>query len=167
MAGFLGVHVLRTDGGRWTREPVVDGNPEPWPRSGSSEAAMGRLGGERFLATIEPWHGSQVVVYRHRERAWTRHVIDSAIEDGHTLVAGDFDGDGRDELVAGERAGRHSVYVYRAASPDSDTWTRDPLDDGGMPAAGCAVADVNGDRRPDVVCIGTATAMVKWYENVP
>jgi hypothetical protein len=166
VAGFLGVHALRFDGHAWTREPVVRGSPEPWPRSGASEVAVGRVGRERFLATIEPWHGNEVVVYLRREGGWVRHVIDAAITDGHTLVVGDFDGDGRDEIAAGERGGRHSVYLYRATSPASDTWSKRPLDDGGMPAAGCAVADLNGDRRPDVVCIGTATATVKWYENL-
>jgi hypothetical protein len=166
VAGFLGVHALRFDGRRWTREPVVDGDPDPWPRSGSSEVVVGHLGGERFVATIEPWHGNQVVVYRQRGDRWVRQVIDASVTDGHTLVAGDFDGDGRDELVAGERAGRKSVYVYRAATTGPDRWSKRPLDDGGMAAAGCAVADLNGDRRPDVVCIGTATANLRWYENV-
>jgi len=167
VAGFLGVHALRFDGHAWTREPVVEGDPAPRPRGGSSEVAVGHLDGERFVATIEPWHGNEVVVYRQHAGTWVRHVVDDAIMDGHTLVAGDFDGDGRDELVAGERSGRRSVYLYRAASTASDTWSKRPLDDGGMPAAGCAVADLNGDRRPDVVCIGTATATVKWYESVP
>jgi hypothetical protein len=166
VAGFLGVHVLRFDGRQWTRTAVVDGNPEPWPRSGASEVAAGHLGRERFIATIEPWHGNQVVVYRQRRGRWVRHVIDAATADGHTLVAGDFDGDGRDELVAGERAGRRSVYLYRCMSAERDTWSKHVLDDGGMAAAGCAVADLNGDRKTDVACIGTATANLRWYENV-
>ena len=35
-----------------------------------------------------------------------------------------------------------------------------------MAGAGCAAADLNGDKRMDIVCIGTATANLKWYENV-
>ena len=31
--------------------------------------------------------------------------------------------------------------------------------------AAVAVADLNADKRADVVCIGTATANLKWYEN--
>jgi hypothetical protein len=166
VAGFLGVHLLRFDGGRWSRTAVVQGNPEPWPRSGSSEVAAGHLGPERFIATIEPWHGNQVVVYRQREGRWVRHVIDASVVDGHTLVVGDFDGDGQDDLVAGERAGRRSVYLYRAVDAERDTWSKHLLDDGGMAAAGCAVADLNGDRKPDVACVGTATANLRWYENV-
>jgi hypothetical protein len=126
---------------------------------------VGHLGRERFVATIEPWHGNKVVVYRRDGEAWKRHVIDETIGDGHTLVAGDFDGDGQDELVVGERQGNRSVYLYRAVNVRDDIWSKEPLDDGGMAAAGCAVADLNADKRPDVVCIGTATANLKWYEN--
>src|SRR4051794_13921346 len=113
----------RAAAGRAQRSWMV--NPDPWPRSGSSEVVAGHLGGERFIATIEPWHGNQVVVYRRRAGKWVRHVIDASIADGHTLVAGDFDGDGRDDLVAGERAGRRSAYLYRSIDPQRDTWSKD------------------------------------------
>jgi hypothetical protein len=53
-----------------------------------------------------------------------------------------------------------------SSSPDGATWTRRVLDEGGMAGAGCAASDLNGDKRMDIVCIGTATANVKWYENV-
>ena len=36
-----------------------------------------------------------------------------------------------------------------------------------MAAAACAVADLNGDGRTDIACIGSATANLKWYENLP
>ena len=163
-ASFLGVHRLEFDDGRWRRSRIVTGNPAGWPRSGSSEVAVGRLGRDRFLATIEPWHGNQVVVYRQAEGSWRRRVIDDAIVDGHTLVTGDFDGDGSDEIVAGERQGQRSVYVYRANSAKS-TWKRQALDSGDMAGSGCAVADLNGDRRLDIVCVGDSTANLKWYEN--
>jgi len=35
-----------------------------------------------------------------------------------------------------------------------------------MAGSGCAAADINGDRRPDLVCIGNSTANIKWYENL-
>ena len=166
-ASFLGVHARRFDKGQWSRTKVVDGDPSPWPKSGSSEIVVGRLGHEYFLGTIEPWHGNQAVVYRQRDGVWTRHVVDGSITDGHTMSVGDFDGDGQDEIVVGEREGKRSVYLYRLTNVREDRWARQVLDDGGMAAAGCTVADLNGDKRPDVVCIGTATANVKWYENRP
>jgi hypothetical protein len=164
-ASFLGVHLMQFERGRWIRTKIVGGDPGDWPKSGASEIVVGRIWRERFLATIEPWHGNEVVVYRRSNGAWRRHVIDETITDGHAMVVGDFDGDGQDEIVVGERGGRRSVYLYRLANARDDRWTRELLDDGGMPAAGCAVADLNGDGRPDVVCIGTATATLKWYEN--
>ena len=165
-ASFLGVYLMRFDRGRWTRRRVTGGDPAAWPKSGASEIAVGRIGRARFLTTIEPWHGNKVVVYRPSGGSWQRHVIDEALTDGHTLVVGDFDGSGRDEIVAGERGGKRSVYLYRLVSPGEDRWTRQTLDEGGMAAAGCAVADLNADRRLDVVCIGAATANLKWYENL-
>jgi len=35
-----------------------------------------------------------------------------------------------------------------------------------MGAAGCVIADINGDGKPDFACTGTTTNNVKWYENV-
>ena len=164
-ASFLGAWALRFDEGRWTRTLVVRGDPAAWPKSGASDVMAGYLGRERFLATIEPWHGNQVVVYRQDKDAWKRHVIDQTITDGHAIVAGDFDDDGSDELVVGERGGKRSVYLYRMTDATHDAWEKQVLDDGGLAAAGCAVADLNADKRLDVVCIGTATANLKWYEN--
>jgi hypothetical protein len=34
-----------------------------------------------------------------------------------------------------------------------------------MAASSCAVADLNADGRPDIICIGSETANLKWYEN--
>lgn len=167
-ASFLGVHLHEYADGAWTRTQVAAGDPGAWPGSGASEAQVGRLGSERFVATIEPWHGHQVVVYRQPAgsgaAAWSRRVIDATLEDGHTLVVADVDGDGRDEIVAGERRGRQSVYLYRMPA-DESAWARQVVDDGGMGASGWAIADLNLDDRPDVVCAGSLTANVKWYEN--
>jgi hypothetical protein len=90
-------------------------------------------------------------------------VIDDTLVDGHTIVTADLNGDKRDEVIAGFRGQGRSVYVYHA---NDSGWNRVTIDDGGMAAAACAVADLNGDRRVDVVCIGSATANLKWYENL-
>jgi hypothetical protein len=166
-AGFAGVHRYERTSGGWTRVTVATGDPAPVPKGGSSDVAVGRAsrgGGSLFLATIEPWHGSQLVIYRRASSGYDREVIDTAIVDGHTLVTADLDGDGIDEIIVGQRGGSHSVWVYVRSLP-SGKWSRSTLDDGGMAAAGCAAADLNGDGRVDIACIGTATANLKWYEN--
>jgi hypothetical protein len=85
-ASFTGVDVFSFGKKkRWERTRIVNGNPDPWPRSGSSEIAVGHLARARFLSTIEPWHGNQVVVYRQQGQKWQRQVIDTTLNDGHVL----------------------------------------------------------------------------------
>jgi hypothetical protein len=164
----VGIHLFKLEkDGRWNRTEIAKGNPAAWPKSGSSDVAVGHLGGMRYVAAIEPWHGNQVVVYRQQAGDWQRRVIDDALVDGHTLWTADLNGDGDDEIVAGFRGGNHGVFVYYADDADGRQWSKQPLDDGGVAAAACAVADLNGDGRTDVACIGAATANLKWYENLP
>jgi hypothetical protein len=166
-AGFGGIHVFKLGkNGRWSRTEIAKGDPAPWPKSGSSDIALGHLAKSRFLAAIEPWHGNEVVVYREGKSAWERQVIDTSLVDGHTILTADFDGDGLDEIVAGYRGQGRSVYLYRAESAAGDRWSRQTLDEGDMAAAACAAADLNGDGRQDIACIGSATANLKWYENL-
>ncbi len=164
-AGFMGTYLHRFANGKWTPAEMSKGDPDPWPKSGASDVALGKLGAQKFIATIEPWHGNQVVIYRPNGSAWARQMIDDGITDGHAIVTLDIDGDGRDEVIAGQRGGARSLMLY-AASADGASWTKRTIDEGGMAGAGCAAADLNADKRVDIVCIGTATANLKWYENV-
>jgi aldos-2-ulose dehydratase/isomerase family protein/VCBS repeat protein len=166
-ASFMGVDLFSFGKKKaWARTRIANGNADPWPRSGSSEIAVGRLGRDRFLGTIEPWHGNQVVVYGQQGQSWQRQVIDTSLNDGHVLLTADLNRDGRDEIIAGYRGPGRSVYIYSADDVKGTRWSRQILDDGGIGAAGCVVADLNGDTRPDVACIGTATTNLKWYENL-
>jgi hypothetical protein len=167
-ASFVGIDLYKLEkDGRWSRTEIAEGDPSAWPKGGSSDVAVGRLGGKRYLAAIEPWHGNQVVLYRQSGKEWQRRVIDASLVDGHTIWTADLNGDGNDEIIAGFRGGSHSVFVYYADDAGGDHWSKQVLDDGGMAAAACAVADLNGDGRPDVACVGSATANLKWYENLP
>ena len=169
-ASFEGVHLFQSAGQgsdlRWSKTRLAEGDQVSRPRRGSSEIGVGRIHGRRFLATIEPWHGEQVVVYFPGKRGglWSRHVIDDSFRDGHALAVADLNGDGHDEIVAGYRGQGTSLYVYYAADSTGTGWERQRLDDG-MAAAGVVVADLNGDGRPDMVAIGASTANVVWYEN--
>jgi FG-GAP-like repeat len=178
-AGFDGVFLHRSTGSaafagklEWSHERLTVGDPDPRPKSGSSEIRVGHLAGGRFLATIEPWHGDKVVVYTPSKdsqgrQQWQRHVIDDTFQDGHAVEVADFDGDGTDEVVAGFRGEAASTYLYVAASSQGDQWKRQDLDAGGMAAAACDIADLNADGRLDIVCIGARTANIKWYEGLP
>jgi hypothetical protein len=162
-AGFTGIHQFCFGDDRSvTRTEIAKGDPAAWPKSGSSDVAVGHLGMARFLAAIEPWHGNQVVVYTGTGPKLDRQVIDDSLLDGHTIQTADFEGDGNDEIVAGFRGQPRSVYLYRYDSA-AKRWTRRELDKGGMGAAACAIADLNDDGKPDVACIDATR--LKWYEN--
>lgn len=160
-AGFEGIYLFKSG----TRTEITKGNPAPWPKSGSSDVAVGHLGRKRILAAIEPWHGNEVSVYRLHGKQWQRSVIDATLVDGHTIQTADLNGDGNDEIIAGYRGGDHSVFIYYPEQGGKQ-WRRETLDHGGMAAAACAVADLNGDGAVDIACIGSATANLKWYENL-
>jgi hypothetical protein len=163
-AGFNGIQLYKLSAdGRWIRTEIAKGDPAPWPKGGSSDVAVGKLGKERYLAAIEPWHGNEVAVYRSIAGVWQREVIDASLVDGHTIVTAVLANDGADQIIAGFRGQPQRVYIY---SFDGKRWNRQTLDDGGIAAAACAVADLNGDGRLDIACIGSATHNLKWYENL-
>jgi hypothetical protein len=162
-ASFNGIHLFRYGkDARWTRTEIAKGDPAAWPKSGSSDIAIGHLGKARFLAAIEPWHGNQVAVYSERGGKWEREVIDTTLSDGHTIQVADLNGDGNAEIVAGFRGAPHSVYVY-TYDGTTKRWNRSDLDNGTMGAAACAIADLNKDGRPDIACIDSTR--LKWYEG--
>jgi hypothetical protein len=165
-ASFTGIHLFRFAGGKWSRTEIAKGDPAAWPKSGSSDVAVGTIGRQRFLAAIEPWHGNQVAIYRQKGGAWNRQVIDDSLVDGHTIIAADLNGDGSGEVIAGYRGKGRSVFVYSAEDSAGERWSKQTLDDGGMAAAACAAADLNGDGRVDIACIGSASTNLKWYENL-
>jgi len=165
-ASFVGIDLFRYGkDGRWTRTAISPGDPAPWPKSGASDVAVGRLGKQRFLAAIEPWHGNEVAIYHPRQGEWQRQMIDDSLVSGHTIWTADLTGDGRDEVVAGFRGKGQSVVIYYPQDLTGTRWSKHVLDSGGMAASACAIADLNGDGRPDIACIGSATANLKWYEN--
>src|SRR6185437_2314593 len=168
--GFDGI-VLHSATGRgdklqWKHEKLSPGHEEPAPRKGASDVAIGQSHGKRFLAAVEPWHGNEVVVYtRNGSEAWHRKVIFSDLAEGHEVVVGDFNGDGLDDIVAGDRGKGKSVHIFYAQDDRGENWEHQLIDNGGMAGSGCVKSDINGDGRPDVVCIGSSTGNLKWYEN--
>ena len=91
-----------------------------------------------MIATIEPWHGNQVVTYTRVEaeqKLWDRHVIDEQLRWGHAVWFADLDGDGDDELIIGVRddpnpkAGdkfteRRGVRIYKCTDGKGAKWDR-------------------------------------------
>jgi hypothetical protein len=177
VASYEGVSWLRRgDDGRWVRSHIGAGNQErPNATRGSSEIKLGRLrDGKKFIATIEPWHGNQVVVYTPQGEItsmWKRHVIDEELKWGHAVWCADLDNDGSDELVIGIRDPVpqtkifSGVKVYKPADLAGGKWAKNVVDSGGVATEDLAAADLNGDKLIDLVAVGRQTKNVKIYWN--
>ncbi|HUG89879.1 MAG TPA: VCBS repeat-containing protein [Planctomycetaceae bacterium] len=172
-----GVHVIaREAGGGWRKDRIGTGAAGDKPADrGAGEIKTGRLGRDarRFVTTIEPMHGTSVVVYLADSSAggWQRHVLDDTLRRGHALWTADLDGDGMDEIIVGHSdAGPGpvkgpGVYVFDAADATGREWTKHVIDDGGMATEDAIAADLTGDGRIDIVAGGRNTHNVKLYVN--
>jgi FG-GAP repeat len=172
-AGFDGIVLHQAIGEgktfHWENLLLSKGHEEEAPRAGTSDVAVGQVKKNRILAAVEPWHGNEVVVYtRDKSSQWQRRVIFDELKEGHEVCVGDLNGDGRDDIVAGDRARGEvaSAHVFYAKNDAATDWHHEVLDYLGMSASGCSVADINSDGRLDVILIGSATANIKWYENL-
>jgi hypothetical protein len=166
-ASYAGIQLLSFTKGEWIATQLTTGDPRPWPLCGSSEVRLGRLGPQRMIVAIEPWHGNQVVVYFPKSGAgWRRQVLNDQMENGHALAVGDLNGDGYDEIVCGCRGKGGQLAIYQATDSHGEHWRRVPLDDGGIAAVDCAIEDFDGDDRPDIACIGASSGNLKIYRNI-
>jgi hypothetical protein len=153
-----GVHALRRHkDGTWSRTLIGEGKP--------GEVKLGRVGGRRLLATVEPWHGTTIVVYAERPGPWTRTTIEAGLDQGHALGWADFDGDGDDELAAGWRGGPTPGLAVYAVDRSGALRSKTIVDAGGMATEDLMVGDFDGDGRPDIVASGRATQNVRIYWN--
>jgi hypothetical protein len=192
LASWEGVFVLeRNVAGRWTRTRIGSGNQESKPSKGSSEVKVGRYrNGGSYVATIEPWHGYQVVVYTPPAPSdrgstatadsaplWSRQVLAEPLQWGHAVWCADLDGDGDEELIIGQRdpnkAGSNAprgpgVFVFDpkpGSGTNSLSFERHTIDDGGMACEDALAADLDADGRTDLIAGGRATHNVKIYWN--
>jgi hypothetical protein len=177
-ASYEGVGLLRQEGPeKWTRRQLGEGNQaNPKSNRGSSEVKEGKLkNGQKYIATIEPWHGNQVVVYTppaDPAKHWDRHVLDENLKWGHAVWCADIDGDGDEELIVGVRddlskkpGERCGVRIYKALDGKATRWARHIVEEGGVAVEDLAAADLNGDGRIDLVAAGRATGNVRIYWN--
>ena len=184
VASFEGVNVMfRSPSGDWTRHLIGTGDQQSKPKRGASEIKRGQLGdGSDYLATIEPWHGNQVVVYLppagfqpaqattgEWDQLWSRQVLDEDLQWGHAVWCANIDGDQDEELVIGVRdnldeSHRCGLRIYDPHD-GGRSWTSSVIDPGGVAVEDLAVADFDADGKLDIVTVGRQTKNVRIYWN--
>ena len=182
VASFEGLHWLRfnTSGNEWFLTRIGEGNQQTSPNRGCSEVQLGRLSNDRpYFATIEPWHGTQAVVYLPPASGptsgslWTRHVLDETLAWGHAVKCANIDQDADEELIVGVRDNASSesqcgvrIFDPKALDDGSSTeWRRELLDAGGVAVEDMAVADLDANGKVDLVAVGRATHNLRIYWN--
>ncbi len=162
-----GVHLLEKAGDDW--------KPTRMTEKGSGEVRLGKLpNGKRLIATVEPFHGHEVVVNPENPGGlWSerRVVLDDTLKQGHALAAADFLGLGYDQIIAGwrepnEADNKVGIRLYIPTAEDGSTWKRHAvIDDNTMACEDFKVADLNGDGKPDIIAAGRATKNLVIYWN--
>jgi len=176
IAAWEGVFLIdRAADGDWSLEHLGAGNQETERSKGSSEVKLGRLrNGDSYSATIEPWHGHQVVVYTRPEDGstpWNRSVIDEPLRSGHAVWTADLDDDTDEELIIGHRnenadGSGPGLFVYDPVADRTPiSFRKITVDDGGVAVEDAVAADLNGDGLPELIAGGRATHNVRIYWN--
>lgn len=99
--------------------------------------------------------GERLLHFTRRPEGWTCTIVGDNLNDPHDVLAGDMNGDGRDEVVVREKDGRLLVWHPTAAGP----WRRQ-LIASDLPGDGTALAAI---ARPGVLDLVTNAG---WFENV-
>ncbi len=176
VASFEGITLYRASGRgddmKFVRTRLSPGHVEQAPRLGASDVGVGVFGRQRFFASVEPWHGNEVVVYVQKNGTFNRRVIFDKVSSGHEIAVVDLNGDGLDDIVANDNGrvtpqnpnATPGVHVFFApADPAGGEWQYRRIEDKSAMNS-CVASDINGDGRMDLVCTG-AGGVIRWYEN--
>ncbi len=177
LASFEGVH-LWSQKGKSNEKSLTrlgSGHEGKAPEKGSSEIRLGLMENKRrFIATVEPWHGNEIVVYEEpasnstasgKATLWPRQVIDAELKWGHAVACANLDADDADELVIGVRdeslPHRCGVRIYDRQS--DGTWQRSLIQPGQVAVEDLAVGDLDGDGQNEIIAVGRATKNAVVY----
>ena len=123
---------------------------------------------KKIIATIEPMHGKNLVVYS-KDGNSKRIVVDNNLVEGHALATADFSGNGKIQLVAGWRVPNKDsvvgVKLYMETNSAKSEWESYWIDKNGMACEDIKVADLDMDGKPDVIASGRATHNLRIYWN--
>jgi hypothetical protein len=165
IGGKEGVWWFGRSTGSWKKRQITD---QP-----TGEVRDGKLpGGQRFIATIEPMHGTVAAVYRQsasNRELWPRQVLDDTIKDGHAVAVADLLGVGSDQVVVGWRAqtprGVPGIKLFTPLDKDGKQWRTTQLSAEEVAVEDLKVADLNGDGKPDIIAAGRQTKNLRILFN--
>jgi hypothetical protein len=160
LGGREGVRKISFEAGAWRGEPVAHEGME----KGVGEV---RSFGSELIALIQPMHGNQVSFYH---QGFNPAVLDEGLAQGHALVCDTVLGRGFPEIVAGwrepDKSGKVGIKMFvRDDSTGEEKWITHVIDDNKMACEDIVAADLNGDKKLDLIASGRATKNLVIYWN--
>ncbi len=167
IGGKEGVWFFGRSTGEWKKRQFTD--------QLTGEVRDGKLpGGTRFIATIEPMHGTTAALYRQPAKGkalWPRQVLDDTLKDGHAVAVTDVLGSGSDQVIIGWRGmnpkGVPGVKLFTPLDADGVKWRTSELSGPEVAIEDLKAADLNGDGKPDLILAGRQTKNLRilWNET--
>jgi hypothetical protein len=156
----------RRSAGGWTRYVIdhmrlpIEAGGAVWDVDGDGDLDL-VFGGD--ASSNEMWWWENPSPHFDPDTPWTRRVIkNTGGNKHHDQIVGDFDGDGKAELITWNQRAR-KLLLYRApnAPKQAEPWTATEIyswDEGEM--EGLAACDLNGDGKVNLIGGG------RWFEHV-
>jgi hypothetical protein len=170
LGGLEGVLLADRQGDTWKIQPLFGKRSGDGDHEGVGEVRAGQnADGTRFIATIEPMHGHQLVIYQSKDAtSWERSVVKSDLLQGHAVACAKM-GRGQGQQVVfgwrgnGKPGDSTGLMLYDPAAMGPEALHLVDKDD--MSCEDVRLADLDGDGLTDIVASGRATNNVVIYWN--
>jgi len=153
--------------GEWTSRQLT--------KDFAGELRDGQLpGGRRFIATVEPMHGTRSAVYLEPKEGrglWDQSsILSDALIDGHAVAIDDYLGVGYDQIVVGWRAmhpkepqGVPGIQFFTPLDESGTKWRVNQISAEEVAVEDIKAADLNGDGKADIVAAARQTKNLKIF----
>jgi hypothetical protein len=171
----------------WFQNSGKPRDGKPWKRHliakdfmRAYDVALADFNGDgRLDVAASAWKGNQFAWFENSGKPtdgklWKKHSLDTKVLETRTVRIGDFNGDGRPDILGTATGSDLVVWYENPGKPHDRPWKKHVIDDrSGRPCHGHAV-DLDGDGDLDVVmALGMGspagqknTHQVVWYENI-
>ncbi len=166
----------------WFRNSGTPRDDKPWKKyvlttkfHRAYDVAVADFDGDGHLdVAASSWVGNHIDWFRNdgkplEGKPWTKYTIDEKIGETRTIRVGDFNRDGKPDLLATARTG-NLVAWYENPGKLGQPWKKHVIDDKTVSPVHGHPVDLDGDGDLDVVmAVGmfdSNPGEIVWYENV-